>query len=228
MTSGKSSGKTSKLKLVARAKAKTLGLTRYYTGVSCIYGHVSQRLTRSGACVACLKIKTRLRYRNDPELRRAKEKRYRDKHPDQYKAKNQRWRDSVGGYSWSAKFPEKRREWDKKKYDKNPEAILEKNRRWARTHPIELLARNQRRRAREKGAEGSFTGDDVSRIFAEQNSRCPCGSRLRDGYQVDHKTPLSRGGSNWPYNIQLLCPKCNGSKGTKTDEEWRKTLRVPS
>lgn len=37
---------------------------------------------------------------------------------------------------------------------------------------------------------------------------------------IDHKTPLSRGGSNWPGNIQLLCLPCNDSKGTKTMDEW--------
>jgi 5-methylcytosine-specific restriction endonuclease McrA len=32
---------------------------------------------------------------------------------------------------------------------------------------------------------------------------------------------VSRGGSNWPANIQLLCAWCNRSKGAKLMEEWR-------
>jgi 5-methylcytosine-specific restriction endonuclease McrA len=32
--------------------------------------------------------------------------------------------------------------------------------------------------------------------------------------------PLSRGGSNWPSNLQLLCKTCNSSKNNRTMEEW--------
>jgi hypothetical protein len=54
----------------------------------------------------------------------------------------------------------------------------------------------------------------------------------RDGYKcvnceiesdlaIDHILPVSRGGTNEPRNLQLLCGRCNSSKGTKTMEEWK-------
>jgi 5-methylcytosine-specific restriction endonuclease McrA len=34
---------------------------------------------------------------------------------------------------------------------------------------------------------------------------------------VDHKIPLSRGGSNWPSNLQPLCFRCNVVKNDKVE-----------
>lgn len=38
---------------------------------------------------------------------------------------------------------------------------------------------------------------------------------------VEHKTPLSRGGTNNPDNLVLACLQCNMSKGNKTVNEYR-------
>ena len=42
---------------------------------------------------------------------------------------------------------------------------------------------------------------------------------------IDHKTPLSWGGSNDRRNLQLLCRTCNLRKGTRTDREFRQAYR---
>lgn len=42
--------------MITRAEAKTLGLKRYYTGVPCTNGHISERQTSSGACIACKSV----------------------------------------------------------------------------------------------------------------------------------------------------------------------------
>ena len=46
-----------------------------------------------------------------------------------------------------------------------------------------------------------------------------CGSTGK--LEIDHKTPISRGGSCDDSNLQALCVPCNRSKGRKTDAEWR-------
>ena len=42
--------------------------------------------------------------------------------------------------------------------------------------------------------------------------------------EVDHRIPISRGGSNWPANLVPCCESCNSSKRNKTPSEffeWR-------
>ena len=71
-------------------------------------------------------------------------------------------------------------------------------------------------------------GPEVRReLYRRQQGRCVyCGGRQRmDLMDVDHKTPLARGGSNDRRNLQLLCRTCNVRKGTKTDREFRQAHR---
>ena len=71
-------------------------------------------------------------------------------------------------------------------------------------------------------------GRDVREdLYRRQQGRCVyCGSRQRmDLMDIDHRTPLSRGGSNDRRNLQLLCRTCNLRKGTKTDREFRQAYR---
>jgi hypothetical protein len=54
-----------------------------------------------------------------------------------------------------------------------------------------------------------------------QGATCAhCGSA--DDLEIDHKTPISRGGSCEIENLQALCRPCNRSKGRKTMEEWQR------
>lgn len=47
-----------------------------------------------------------------------------------------------------------------------------------------------------------------------------CGAKGRDAeLQVDHITPLARGGRTEPDNLRTLCRPCNSGKGTKLDSE---------
>lgn len=38
---------------------------------------------------------------------------------------------------------------------------------------------------------------------------------------VDHIMPRSKGGTDHPDNLQMLCSGCNRSKGGRTMAEWR-------
>lgn len=77
------------------------------------------------------------------------------------------------------------------------------------------------RRAREKGAEGAHTKEDVYSIFMLQKGRCACCKvKLNKSYHVDHVFPLSKGGSNDKHNLQILCQTCNNQKHARHPIEF--------
>jgi len=121
--------------------------------------------------------------------------------------------------------PDRERKLRQEYYLKNRERLSADNKRWRDNNKDKmrrlLIAGKHRRRARELAAEGKFVESDILMLFQAQNARCAyCITPLDAGYHVDHKMPLSRGGSNWPDNLCVACPTCNLRKHDKTAEEF--------
>jgi 5-methylcytosine-specific restriction endonuclease McrA len=75
--------------------------------------------------------------------------------------------------------------------------------------------------ARKRGAEGHYTQDDIARLMKKQLGKCAwCHIDVINNYHVDHIKALKRGGSNWPQNLQLLCPPCNSRKSMLSMQEF--------
>ena len=70
------------------------------------------------------------------------------------------------------------------------------------------------RRARELGAQGSFTTAQWLQKVAYHGWRCIyCHIELSNlTLTVEHRKELSRGGSNWPANLAPACATCNKSR----------------
>jgi 5-methylcytosine-specific restriction endonuclease McrA len=61
-------------------------------------------------------------------------------------------------------------------------------------------------------------------LLAHHAGACAyCGSRIL--IEIDHRTPLTRGGSNLIDNILPACRRCNRRKRTMTEEEFRDFLQ---
>ena len=148
--------------------------------------------------------------------------------------------------------PERRRAYGRAWMKRNAEKAREAMRRWRQQHPeahrAELRAyyardpvRRQRQidaspnrkavriamkhRRRERGAAGgpSFTYKDWLAIVERSGGRCAyCG--VEASLQVDHRTPLARGGTNGVENILPACGTCNQRKHTQTEAEFRARL----
>lgn len=43
--------------VASRAQARALGLTRFFTGTPCVYGHICERYVSSNGCVECIYIR---------------------------------------------------------------------------------------------------------------------------------------------------------------------------
>jgi 5-methylcytosine-specific restriction protein A len=67
-------------------------------------------------------------------------------------------------------------------------------------------------------------------LFEKQHGKCMyCGKDKHEpsDFDLDHKIPVARGGTNDISNFQLLCGSCNSRKRTTTDDEFRKKYRLP-
>ncbi|WP_373316977.1 HNH endonuclease [Chitinolyticbacter albus] len=96
--------------------------------------------------------------------------------------------------------------------------------------PEKAIERASRRKIQEANAVGSYSGDDIAKIRSELGDCCfYCGVPLNGGGEIEHMTPISRGGTCWPSNLTLACFKCNKEKHGKTAQEyfdWRSQRRL--
>lgn len=87
-------------------------------------------------------------------------------------------------------------------------------------------AAGHKRRAAMRENGGSFTQMDVAEMYSGQDGKCVyCSCSLESGFHIDHIQPVIKGGSSDKSNLQLLCAKCNLSKGPKTHEEFLAYLK---
>lgn len=98
---------------------------------------------------------------------------------------------------------------------------------WSRRNPLKVRAKQHRRDARLRHADGNHTEADILAQLKRQKKRCYyCGVKLKKEYHVDHVIPISRGGSNDPSNLVITCPHCNLSKSDKMPHEWAEGGRL--
>jgi 5-methylcytosine-specific restriction endonuclease McrA len=195
----------------------------------------------SRKCLAWTPEEKRLR-------RKEANKRWRESHPSTVRAAHRRWR-----IKYPDKVRARHRRYYKlhrtdclrackRRYETHRDQIKAYHQQYNRVHRARLRAYQARwrktnyetwapqhraairnRRARLKGVGGTHTSSDIARLFKRQDGRCVyCNARL-ERYEVDHIIPVSRGGSNWPSNLQLLCMRCNRSKQNKLPEEFSRS-----
>lgn len=214
-----------------RKEAMAVGSKHYFTGEACSRGHIAARLVSGRQCVECSRCAAREWAVAHPdrtrEIQRRSESSNRDKRSKAVRA--QRAIDpeltrKIGRDYYRANRAKRCKQAGVRRAD-NLEKARQRDRDLYADNRDSLLNRYHVRRARKRSAEGEHTADDIAVIRKAQKDRCGyCGVKLKGKGHIDHIIALSRGGSNWPRNIQLLCGPCNLSKGARDPEEFAQSI----
>ncbi len=105
----------------------------------------------------------------------------------------------------------------------NKPRLKDQQRAWRQRNKPKIRQRNKARRQR-AGIILPIPQPLLDNKFRRQRGLCIyCGAILIKGTfqcHLDHKTPLSRGGTHTIDNVHWTCQPCNDSKGSKTHDEF--------
>lgn len=174
-----------------RKEALAIGVKHYFTGEPCKKGHIAVRRTK-GDCLSCQREREKARYLTERDKKREMDRVRHAANRENGQARCRAW------------------------YAANRDKSLARNRAWRSANADKLRVYNHARNAMKRNAEGKHTASDIDLIRRAQKDRCGyCKENLRGGGQVDHIIALSKGGSDWPRNLQILCAPCNQSKNAR-------------
>jgi len=169
-------------------------------------------------CKSCVAATSKEWYENNKEYALEKCRIRYSENPSRHQKLTSAWK-----IDNASRVSEKSREY----YRANTEKCLANNKAWRNANPDVCATHRRKRRSSIMKAEGNHCIADVIKILESQRGLCAtCGSKLfksgKKKYHVDHIMPLSKGGSNWPSNLQCLCRDCNLRKGAKHPDDWAK------
>lgn len=204
--------------IVSRADARARGLTRYFTGHPCSHGHVAERVTANGVCVACktgIQSRSRKRRRS---LITARDRAYRAQNAARTRTVKQ---------AWHARNSKKRRRQNAEWHRRNPAKAAARCAAWALAakRPDRQKVYRARRRARKLEARlGCRRSYRAFVLFVRTAARIRCYWCARPvakaQRRIDHIIPLAKGGADAVENLCVACVRCNTSKGAKLPYEF--------
>lgn len=151
--------------------------------------------------------KLRAAYAANPEKYRARRRQWRKRNPAAAKAIDRRQ---------YIKTADKQRRRSRRRYRANRAQALAYSAAWRRANPDKRHEYSARRRARKRGA-GTVERVDRRRVYDRDEGVCQlCHKPVRfSNMHMDHRVPLSRGGTHTYRNCQTAHAKCNLRKQSK-------------
>lgn len=150
----------------------------------------------------------------DPERQRAYAREWLKRNPDKAREAVRRWNKA---------HPEKRRAGKRLYYERHRDQHKAVMAAYHAAHPEVLRAKSSAYRARARAADGQFTSSQWRALVVRYDGKCAyCGAT--GPLEVDHRIPLSRGGSNAIDNVLPACGSCNRAKHQLSEVEFRARL----
>ncbi len=195
------------------ACGEILPVSGFYRSKSRIDGYTE-------TCVACRDAKRTAEYKRNPDIYKQRWARYmRDPETKKrYDAYRERW---------AKEHPGIVRRVQKRWHVANREHHASLVQSWYRTEKGKRHAKQKsaNRRYLEKSA-GRISSQTIRAIEEENIARFGfltciyCLRPIQEGYHLEHRLPLIRGGKNAKGNLAVSCPSCNLRKGILTDAEF--------
>lgn len=202
-----------------RKEALELGVSRYFTGEPCKYGHVEERLAKAGTCVVCARA---MRKAMNPEKKSSAYRKWRLANPEKVAERKARYaklnpeKMKAAGARYHALNSEKINERKRKAREDNPESGRSSCKKWSLENKEKKAEINHRRRAMEKSAIPDTFGEFDKFVIQEAYEMAKRRFQMT-GYKwhVDHMIPLAKGGLHEATNIQVIPAKMNVQKRDK-------------
>ena len=188
------------MELISKQQAKELGLKKFFTGISCSKGHVSERYVVSRMCVECASS------HNTAEGRKDLAKQYRKDN----KEKTQQYRkDNL----------DKRREW----LATNKDKTSAHKKTYRQNHSDVVLANNAKRRTSKQKRNAKWDIELTDLVVVEAYHLCELRENITGfSWHVDHVIPLNGkvvSGLHVWNNLAVIPAAQNLSKGNRYTTE---------
>jgi 5-methylcytosine-specific restriction endonuclease McrA len=188
--------------LLPRQVAKERGISKFFTGVPCIRGHISDRFTKQGNCVMCQRRANSVHYKKT--LKRRRQTEIRDRVLATERAYTARNSDAINA---------RRRE----RYAERRDEMIERRRRYYDNNLPAIVATNRKMVARRlKRIPPWITTEQTAEMAAMYRLAADLSEETGIKHHVDHIVPLQGKkvcGLHVLWNLQVIPWKENLKKG---------------
>jgi 5-methylcytosine-specific restriction endonuclease McrA len=129
------------------------------------------------------------------------------------------------GNTASARCRECQKAYRREHHEQNKNHDNARSRAYAKENPERFRHYQNHYYARKRENGGTYTHADLDTQYKAQKGCCWwCGKFVGLTFDIDHRVPVSKGGSSDISNIVIACRECNDSKKDKMPGDWNGRL----
>lgn len=114
--------------------------------------------------------------------------------------------------AWGAENKDIIRQRNLRYYEQNTAKVQAQTAAYQRNNPEKVVAFQERRRAKKAATRNDFTAEQWLELLEVFDHRCAYCHKKSDSLEMEHVTPISKGGPHTVSNIVPACIRCNRKK----------------